>query len=91
MERITKNVRDLTCDERRVYEEAVGHALAEDQQVIIHVIDGDRPDKNASEPKEVRQVGGKSLPSWCNVYQGLTDDEIAEVERIALQRSDSFD
>ena len=27
------------------------------------------------------------LPDWCNVYDGLSDDEIAEVEAIALDRS----
>ena len=28
------------------------------------------------------------LPDWCNVYEGLSDEEIAEIERIALTRAD---
>ena len=28
------------------------------------------------------------LPDWCNVYAGLTDDEVAEVEKVILQRAD---
>jgi hypothetical protein len=26
------------------------------------------------------------LPPWCNVYDGLTDDEIADVESAILER-----
>jgi len=32
--------------------------------------------------------GGGSLPDWCNVYDGLTDDEIEDVEAVILNRSD---
>jgi hypothetical protein len=28
------------------------------------------------------------LPDWCDVFAGLTDEQIAEVQKITLQRSD---
>ncbi len=27
------------------------------------------------------------LPSWCDIFEGLTDEEIAEIEKIILDRS----
>ena len=41
--------------------------------------------------KKTVDAGKKSealLPNWCNVYDGLTDQEIAGVEEIIRQRSD---
>lgn len=29
-----------------------------------------------------------ALPDWCNVYEGLSDEEIADLQRIILQRAD---
>ena len=28
------------------------------------------------------------LPEWCNVYEGLTDEEIADLEKTILTRAD---
>jgi hypothetical protein len=28
------------------------------------------------------------LPAWCNVYEGLSEGEIADLERIVLTRAD---
>ncbi|MGO8750023.1 MAG: hypothetical protein ACLQNE_29095 [Thermoguttaceae bacterium] len=39
MESISRDVRSLESDERRLYESVVGHALGENQRVIIHVIE----------------------------------------------------
>lgn len=47
MESIARDVRTLLPDERRLYESAVGHALREDQRVIIHVVElEDGPDES---------------------------------------------
>ena len=35
----------------------------------------------------VLEVVSPGLPDWCDVYKGLSDAEIAEVEEIALRRS----
>lgn len=87
METIIRNVRDLASDERRFYEQTLGHSLADDQQIIIQVTSA--VTAGSLPPDDRVQVGGVgALPAWCNVFEGLSDDEIAEVERIALQRSD---
>jgi predicted DNA-binding antitoxin AbrB/MazE fold protein len=31
---------------------------------------------------------GLTLPAWCNVYEGLSDDEVADLEKVILQRAD---
>lgn len=32
--------------------------------------------------------GGPVLPEWCDVYAGLSDQEIAELEQVILRRAD---
>ena len=39
MESISRDVKSLESDERRLYESVVGHALRENQRIIIHVIE----------------------------------------------------
>ena len=34
------------------------------------------------------QQNGTALPKWCDVYAGLSDDEIAELEKVILIRAD---
>lgn len=86
MEKITRNVRDLDSTERRVYESALGHELRANQQIIVQVITlGELPDESAS--GATNQTAGK-LPDWCDVYEGLPDEQIAEIEQTVLQRAD---
>lgn len=85
MEAIIRNVRDLKTGERRVLENVLGQQLQENQQVIIQVV------TLGSEPAESKEADGIAssgkLPDWCNVCEGLTDQEISEVEEVILQRS----
>ena len=39
---------------------------------------------------EPRQAGSSAIEAWHQVYEGLSDDEIAEVETIALDRGQFF-
>lgn len=83
MESITKNVRDISQPDRLALEQVIGQQLAENQQVIIQICSLDLgPD---SAPTETESTQG--LPDWCNVYAGLTDEQIEAVERTALQRA----
>jgi hypothetical protein len=83
MESITRQVCELKPDERRVYEAALGKQLHENQQIILQVI-------TLIEPLDVPDVDQSTSathrPAWCNVYDGLTDQEIADVESSALHR-----
>jgi hypothetical protein len=44
--------------------------------------------RSADESEEQTAPQPGKLPEWCNVYDGLTDEQIAEVEEVILQRSD---
>ncbi len=52
------------------------------QQIIIQVINL----ADSSSPAEAMADG--ELPNWCKVYEGLTDEEIDDVEVIVLERAD---
>ena len=80
METIIRQVRDMDTSERSTLEQLVGHSLRENQQLIIQVI-------TLSAPGKQPVIPATTLPDWCNVYEGLTDEQIAGVEQVALQRA----
>ena len=83
MTTIIRHVRDIETGERRVLEHVIGQQLKDNQQVIIQVVTlGNQP------AEEVAASGMGKLPEWCNVYEGLSDEQIAAVEDVILQRSD---
>ncbi len=86
MQKITRNVRDLKSEERRLYEAVLGENLRENQLVVIQVLDLGEAPLASKEPSSEQPTG--KLPEWCNVYDGLSDKDIAEVEGVALQRAD---
>ena len=85
METVTRHVRDIDANERLALERVLGQPLHDNQQVIIQVVADNGPakdDNHQAVPFPDR------LPEWCNVYAGLTDKQIAEVEEVILQRAD---
>ena len=83
METVVHNVRDLSGNERSAAEQLVGHSLRENQQLVIQVVSlelGTTPHGGGT--------GEDTLPDWCNVYEGLSDDRIAELERAISRRLD---
>jgi hypothetical protein len=83
MDRVTRNVRDLGKDERRIYEAALGEELRDNQQVTIQVAPTESPGIRPS----VGRTASDQLPEWCNVYEGLSDADIAEIETVILDRN----
>ena len=86
MESIERNVGDIAANERQVYETVLGHKLAENQRVIIKVMDIDASETNC---------GHQSLPAldvdhWA-IFRDLPDQEVAELESAILQRSSGRD
>lgn len=73
METISRNVSDLGAGERSLMEQLVGHRLSDEQKLVIQVLGANR---NA----ELVDADTDELPEWCNVYEGLADDQIAEIE-----------
>ena len=87
MESIIRNVKDIPLDDRRGLEHVVGRQLLDNQQIIIQVMW--IGDESTAKPLEKRPSCDATvgLPEWCNVYEGLSDKEIAEVESVILDRS----
>jgi hypothetical protein len=67
---ITRNVRDIDTVGRLALEHVLGAPLREDQQVVI----------------TIQPASKAPLPSWLNLYEGMTDEEIADVETAILER-----
>jgi len=91
MESTVRNVREIASDERRVYETVLGQRLRDDQQVVLQVIDrgtlpADEGGDKGAEGSTASQAG--PLPDWCRVYEGLSDQQIAEIEDVILTRAD---
>ncbi|HEV7223522.1 MAG TPA: hypothetical protein VGN42_12525 [Pirellulales bacterium] len=73
METIVRNVRDLDQTDRSALERVVGRQLGESQQVVIQVMNG------AVEPAGT-PIAEDQLPAWCDVYEGLSDARIDELD-----------
>lgn len=83
MESVVRNVRDLNQNDRSTLERVVGQHLRENQQLVIQVMTVDAP-----APAGHNGAASGQLPDWCNVYEGLTDAEIADLEQVILTRAD---
>jgi hypothetical protein len=83
METITRNVSDIPAGDLPALEHLVGSALRPNQQVIVQVIDKEAAPDNAPLDADVPQ-----LPEWFNVYEGLSDEEIDQLDAAIQQRLD---
>ncbi len=84
MDTIIRNVRDIEMSDRRALEHVLGRLLHENHQVIIQVV---TVEPCADNGKQGVSSSGP-LPDWCQVYAGLSDEQVAEIEEIALQRAE---
>ncbi len=83
METITRNVRDIPATDLQALEHLIGFPLYPGQQVIVQVIEIESGrEKNAPDSGEAK------LPDWCNVYDGLSDEEIDRLDGAIQQRLD---
>jgi len=74
MNKLVKPVRDFDPAPRKKLEEALETRLADESEVVF----------TPAEPKgDVPE-----LPEWCNVYAGLSEQEIDELEKAILRRSE---
>lgn len=75
------DVSRLADPQRRALEEMIGQELSSHQRLVISVVDAN--------PPPTRPAMAAELPDYCNVYDGLSDEEIAELESLILDRSPS--
>ena len=87
METVIRNVGDIDAHDRLALEHILGHRLQENQQLVIRVVN-----LQVAPSPPAKSGGGENgdtvLPDWCNVYAGLSDDEIATLEKTILTRAD---
>jgi len=81
METVVHQVGELGESERSAAEQLVGHALHENQQLVIQVV---TPSPASSH--NLAEADQEQLPEWCNVYAGLSDEEIEALERAISRR-----
>ncbi|HEX4128514.1 MAG TPA: hypothetical protein VHZ24_00635 [Pirellulales bacterium] len=74
------NVAALDAPHRHALEEVIGRRLATNQQLIICIKDVKPPPAAAFRPVQ-------TLDDWTNVYEGLTDDEVGAIDKIATTRA----
>jgi hypothetical protein len=85
MESITRNISDIAPADRHALEHVIGQRLSENQRVIIQVMTVGGESPNAAAQSAQSTVAG-DLPAWCHVYDGLSDEEIEEIEAVILDR-----
>jgi hypothetical protein len=85
METVIRNVGDMEPQDRQALEHVLGLRLLQNQQLLVRVVNLE------TEPRVAEEAGPKdvptALPAWCNVYAGLSDEEIADLERTILSRA----
>ena len=79
MDSVKRSVKDIDTADRRALEHVIGQHLSENQQVVIQIVNVDvaSRDMPASNPQGVEPP---TLPAWCNIYEGLSDAEIDDID-----------
>lgn len=85
---IIRNSVDLDAAHRTVLEHVVGERLNDNQQLVIGIVDLERKQETPAERTTPAAADIATLPDWCDVYAGLSDEEIAELEQAILRRAD---
>ena len=74
------DVANLDAPHLRALEEVIGQDLAANQRLVISVIEVAMPQTAA--PREAQ-----TLEDWTHVYDGLSDEEIEDIDKIAKTRA----
>ena len=86
MESVTRDVAKIESDERRIYEAAFGHALHENQQVILRVIE-----LRAGPEESARRKAREEFHDFCGEgtehrkRQGISVEEADQVAQEAVR------
>ena len=76
------DVTSLDEEHRRALEDLVGTELRRNQRLVISVTEIDLTSSGTA----VRRA--QSISDWTRVYEGLSDEQIAEIDREAKTRAD---
>ena len=75
METITRQVGEMQANERSAAELLIGHRLRGHEQLILQVVNLETAEQASDSRPD------QSLPDWCNIYNGLTDEEIDNIDK----------
>ncbi len=81
MESVTRNVRDIDGSDRRALEHVLGRQLSDNERVLIQVVPPGGEAATAAQAAD--SAPSDQLPDWCNVYEGLSENEIDDLEAIS--------
>ncbi len=84
MESVTLNVNEIGTSDRLVLERVLGKPLSENQKLVIQILSANGTKAAASNSPHAG-TATNGLPEWCNVYEGLSDEEIASIESSILR------
>jgi len=84
MDTIIRNVKDIGSTDRQALEHVIGQHLSEHQQLVIRVVNVDFPQQASGESPSATGT----LPDWCHVYRGLSDEAVSSLEKTVLTRAD---
>ena len=76
---LTIDVAGLAPPHRRALEEVIGRELTTNQRLLISVTEVEVPASAAPPPQ--------ALEDWTRVYDGLSDEEIEQIDTIAKTRA----
>lgn len=83
MESIIRDVTALDDTHRRAFEDVIGRELQASQRLIISVLDVEASSAAGAQGARPSQ----SLADWTKIYEGLSDDQIDEIDQIATTRA----
>ncbi len=78
MESIIRDVRDIEIGDREAIEHLIGHELGADQRLVIQVLSVDLQRESKIRGQSSAE---QKLPDWCDVYEGLSEAEVADLEQ----------
>jgi hypothetical protein len=82
METVVRNVGDLNPGDRLAMERVIGQPLGETQRLVIQVVPLESAMPHLQPGDELHD-----LPEWTDVYNGLTDKEIDDLDAAIRERS----
>lgn len=84
MDSISRNVKDLDFSDRRALEHVIGSPLAENQIVVIQVVNSGVTESSTSPTESAYEP---QIPDWWKIYDGLDDQEIERLDQAIRQRA----
>ncbi|MGV2339892.1 MAG UNVERIFIED_CONTAM: hypothetical protein LVR18_39840 [Planctomycetaceae bacterium] len=82
MEMISRNVEELRPHERSAAELLPGHRLRGNERLILQVVG-----VPAIQPPTQDSRPAQTLEDWAHVYEGLSDEKINAIDKIAKTRA----